>query len=69
MSQDQFYETLLSDEELARLCDVLIENHGPQIPKSGYSNRLPLSLEDVRGFEFICDSEIRSIIAVLIKVL
>ena len=62
MSQDQFNQTSLSDDDLVRLRDVLIEKHGHRIPKQEFADRVFLIFEDIPGFEFVSDSEAKSII-------
>jgi len=62
MSQDQFNQTSLSDDDFVRLCDVLVEKYGQRIPKQEFADRVFLLFEDIPGFEFVSDSQANSII-------
>ena len=61
MSQDQFNQTSLTEDQHLRLIDALRE-YGDDIPENEFPEYVLQLLEDVPGLELVSDSEATLII-------
>ena len=61
MSQDQFNQTDLTEDQYLQIVDVL-KKHGDDIPENEFPEYILQWLEDIPGLELISDSEANEII-------